>query len=139
MKHKQNSNLVKCAFGTLAVCLGSAVWLFLAWSAGNRTKTWTPTLADIEFNDVVTTRRGQPAGWRTTITYTVDGQGFKAVVDEYLIGKEATVFVNPDDPRQVVGKTGARIQDMGYPLIITIGSGLFAIALLLIAFSPKDD
>ena len=61
------------------------------------------------------------------------------IVDEYLVGKTATVYVNPSDPTDVVGKPGARIQNLGRPVILTVGSGLFAVVLLLIAFSPKED
>ena len=131
--------MAKYALGTLIVFMASAIWLFLAWSSGNKTTEWTPVNAQIVANDMEETIRGRPAGWLTTITYSVDGNQYEAVVDEYLLGKQATVYVNPVDASQVVGKSGARIQDLGRPIIATVGSGLFAIVLLLIAFSPKED
>jgi hypothetical protein len=131
--------MAKYAFGTLLAFVASAIWLFLAWSNGNKTTAWTPVTAQIVSNDMQETVRGRPAGWLTTIKYSVNGNQYEAVVDEYLVGKEATVYVNPSDETEVVGKAGARIQDMGRPIIATVGSGLFAIVLLLIAFSPKED
>ena len=131
--------MAKYALGTLAVFIVSAVWLFLAWSSGSKTNDWDPTTAQIVANNVQESLGGRPSGWLTTITYEIDGNQYETVVDEYLIGKEATVFVNPDDPTDVVGKAGARMQNMGRPIIATVGSGLFAIVLLLIAFSPKED
>lgn len=131
--------MAKYAFGTLVVFIASAIWLFLTWSSGNKTNDWNPTTAKIVSNGTQETIGGRTIGWLTTITYTVDGNQYEAGVDEYLVGKEATVFVNPADPREVVGKAGARIQDMGRPIIATVGSGLFAVVLMLIAFSPKED
>lgn len=131
--------MAKYAFGTLAIFIASSIWLCLAWSNGNKTAGWNPTTAQIIGNDMQESIRGRPAGWLTTITYMVDGNQYQTVVDEYLIGEEATVFVDPEDPTNVVGKAGARIQDMGRPMIATVGSGLFALVLLLIAFSPKED
>jgi hypothetical protein len=135
--------MVKYALGTLLVFLASSTWLFLAWSSGNKTNDWTPTPAKVirnEMQESINSRgRTRPAGWLTTIEYEVDKVQYEAIVDEYLVGNEATVFVNPENPADVAGKAGARIQDMGRPMVATIGSGLFAIVLLLIAFSPKDD
>ncbi len=131
--------MVKYALGTLVVFIASSIWLFIAWSNGNKTNAWTPTVAQVVSNRVQRTFRRRPTGWLTTITYTVDDDQYEAVVDENLLGKEVTVFVNPADPTAVVGKAGARIQDLFRPIIATAGSGLFAIALLLIAFSPKED
>lgn len=131
--------MAKYALGTLVVFLASSTWLYLAWANGNKTNDWDATTAQIISNDVQETSDGQPAGWLTTIAYVVDGTEYYADVDEYLIGDSATVYVNPDDPAEVVGRAGARIQDMGWPIIATFGSGLFAVVLLLIAFSPKDQ
>ncbi len=131
--------MTKYALGTLAVFIISSVWLFVAWSSGNKTKSWIPAPAQVLKNDVRKTRRGKLAGWLTTVVYEVNGIQYEAVVDEYLVGDDVTVFVNPENPMDVVGKSGARIQDLGRPIIATVGSGLFAIVLLLIAFSPKDD
>ncbi len=85
------------------------------------------------------TIRGKPAGWLTEVSYEVDGIPYEAVVEEYLVGNEAPIYVNPEDPADVVGKQGARIRDLAKPLIAAVGSGLFAIVLLLIALSPKED
>lgn len=131
--------MAKYAFGTLVIFIASSIWLFLAWASGNKTNNWDPVTATIIKNDMQETIRGRPAGWLTTITYDVGEIQYEAVVDEYLIGKEATVYVNPNDPTDVVGKAGARIQDMVRPIIATVASGLFAVVLLLIAFSPKED
>ncbi|MEZ6094943.1 MAG: DUF3592 domain-containing protein [Pirellulaceae bacterium] len=131
--------MAKYALGTLAVFVASAIWLYLAWASGNQTNSWNPTAAKVISNDTQKTIGGRPAGWLTTITYDVDGQTYKADVDEYLVGNQVTVYVNPNDPTEVVGKAGARIQDMGRPIIATVGSGLFGVVLLLIALSPKED
>lgn len=131
--------MLKYALCTMAIFIASLAWLYTAWSFGNRTKSWTPVTAEILDNDMQETVTGEPAGWITTISYTVDELQYEADVDEYLVGKEATVFVNPEDPKQVVGKSGARIQDMVYPMAASIGSGLFSIVLLMIRLSPKED
>ena len=131
--------MAKYALGTLVVFILSAGWLFLAWSSGNKTNSWDPTTAQIVENGIQETITGQTAGWLTTITYSVDGIEYVADVDEYLIGKDVTVFVNPEDPMDVVGKAGPRMQDMGRPMLATVASGLLAVVLLLIAFSPKED
>jgi hypothetical protein len=73
------------------------------------------------------------------VNYTVDGVVYLAVVDEYLVGSNQEVFVDPNNPASVVGKQGATIQATAYPLIATVGSGLFAVFLILIAVSPKGD
>lgn len=139
--------MAKFGFGTLCVFALSAVWLMFAWSNGNRTQSWDPTTAKVISNDVQKRRivdnrgigRNAGTGWLTEISYIVDGVEYEAIVDEYLIGNEVTVFVNPSDPTEVVGKAGVRIQDMFWPLLVMIASGLFAVVLLLIAFSPKED
>lgn len=135
--------MAKYLAATFIVFVASAIWLFMAWSGGNKTKSWVPTTAKILKNDMSEIRgeygRTQPAGWLTTISYTVGGNKYETVVDEYLVGSEATVFVDPNDPTRVVGKSGATVQAMGRPLLATIGSGLFGVLLLLIGLSPKDD
>lgn len=133
--------LVKAALGTLAVFLASSIWLYLAWSHGNRTHAWTAVPADVINNDMKESlhSRSQPRGWLTTVAYTVDGQEYVAVIEEYLVGSNQQVFVDPDDPTSVVGKQGPTIQAMGRPIIATVGSGLFAVVLVLIAVSPKED
>ncbi len=131
--------MIKYAFGTLVVFIASSIWLFVAWTDGNKTSSWNPTPAQVLKNDARETLRGKPAGWLTTIAYEVNGTPYEAVVDDYLVGNNVTVFVNPENPSDVVGKSGARIQDLGRPIIATVGSGLFAVVLLLVAFSPKDN
>ena len=135
----RNVEMVKYALGTLVVFIGSSIWLYLAWANGNETNGWDAVPAQVVSNSARKTVRGRPSGWLTTITYEVDEIQYEAVVDEYLVGKTATVYVNPSDPTDVVGKPGARIQNLGRPVILTVGSGLFAVVLLLIAFSPKED
>ena len=130
---------MKYAFVTVVVFLISAIWLFSAWSGGNKTNHWTPVPAQILSNDTQDSIRGRPAGWLTTIAYQFNGLQYETVVDEYLLGESATVYVDPNGPTMVVGKPGARMQDMGRPLIATVASGLFALVLILIAFSPKED
>ena len=135
--------VVKAALGTLVIFLGSSIWLYLAWSHGNRTNQWTAVPAVIIKNDVQESNydrsdtRG-PMGWKTTVKYTVDGIEHEAVVDEYLIGSNQEVFVDPNNPASVVGKQGATIQATAYPLVATVASGLFALVLVLIAVSPKE-
>ena len=134
--------MAKYALGTLAVFLISSVWLFFAWSNGNKTTSWKEIDAQLLGVEVQETIRGRPAGYLSFVSYEVTGVEYEAVVDEHLYGDEdgnTKVFIDPDDASQVVGLTGPRMQDMGRPLIATIGSGLFAIVLLLIAFSPKED
>ncbi len=131
--------MAKYAFGTFVVFVASSLWLYFAWSSGSKTSEWTPTTAQVISTDVDRTVRRRIEGWLTTITYSVEGVQYEAVVDEFLDGKTATVYVNPANPAQVVGKAGVRVQDLGRPIIATVGSGLFAVVLLLIAFSPKED
>ena len=133
--------LIKTALGTLTVFFGSAIWLFIAWSNGNRTNQWKKVPAVVIKNDVQESAddRHQPLGWKTTVTYTVAGKDYSAIVDEYLVGGNQVVYVDPNDPTSVVGKPGPTIQAMARPLIATAGSGLFAIVLILIAVSPKEE
>ena len=132
--------MAKFTFVAFVVFLASVAWLIISWRAGNKTKSWDATTAEVLKNDAQTTRHGrQPRGWLTTISYSVDGTEYVAKVDEYLLGKSVTVYVNPHNPSEVVGKAGARIQDMFMPIIATAGSGLFLVVLGLMIFSPKDD
>jgi len=131
--------MLKYALCTSVIFVASLLWLYVTWSFGNVTKSWDPVTAQILDNDMRETIDGSPAGWITTISYTIDDTEYETRVDEYLVGKEATVYVNPDDPSDVVGKAGTRIQDMVYPLALSVGSSLFSIVLLMIAFSPQED
>lgn len=127
------------AVGTLVLFFASSCWLYLTWSHANRTTRWKPVSATVVANGVQETMDGQLAGWATTIAYEIDGARYEAVVDEYLIGNQVTVYVNPQDAREVVATVGARMQDLGRPIVVTVGCGLFAIVLVLIALSPRED
>jgi hypothetical protein len=131
--------MTKYAFLTIVAFIASSIWLYFAWAHANRTNGWTP--APAKFVSIEKQRRShnRAAQLLSRVSYSFDGQKYEAVVDEYLIGNEITVYVNPDDPSEVVGVAGARMQDVGRPLVFTIASGLFAVVLVLIAFSPKED
>lgn len=131
--------LRKAAVATTLVFIASSIWLFLAYSNGARTNDWPPVPADIQGNGVERTANGQTRGLTTVVKYQVDGVEYEAVVDEYLVGKGAEVYVNPSDPSEVVGKRGPTLQMMFRPIVVTGATGLFAIVLALIALSPKDD
>ena len=129
---------------TLLLTVLSCSWLYLAYSNGNRTKNWTSVPAVVTENGAVTGSdiRGRRRGvksWLTAIAYSVDGETYDAVIDDYLVGSEAVVFVNPDNPEEVVGKTGPKMEDTFYPLVATAFTVCLSVVILLIAFSPKDD
>ena len=130
--------IAKAALGTLVVVLVSSVWLYMAWSNGNRTSSWAAVAAHVENNDIEKNARGRMQGWATTVSYTVDGVEYVAVVEDYLVGT-TEVYVDPNDPTAVVGVRGASLRDYGRPLLLTVGASLFAVVLTLIALSPKDD
>lgn len=131
--------LVKTALMTLLVFSVSAVWLYVVWSAGNETNNWTRVTAVVLENEIDETLSGRPRGWATTIGYTFDGIDYVAVIDDYLVGGGNDVYVDPADPTRVVGVKGASLKTMGRPLIVVVGSGLFAVVLMLIALSPKEE
>ena len=111
----------------------------MTWIAGSKIHSWSPTQANVTKIDVEEPFEGEIQGWQTTIEYTIDGKPYEADIDEYLIGNDVTVYVYPKDPTDVVGKPGFRIQDGFIPIVATVFSGLFVVALLLIKFSPKDS
>ncbi len=77
-------------------------------------------------------------GFVSTIEYQYDGVDYKSKLPEYKLGK-IEVFVNPLEPTEVVAERGATMVTLARPIIGTVGSGLFAIVLVLIYFSPKED
>jgi len=136
--------MLKLAFsGALVLSLVSGAWLYQAYSYGNRTTQWPAVSAMVTDNaaEVSATRPGRRGvkSWATSVTYTVDGVEYNAVLDDYLVGNNATVYVNPENPREAVGETGPRMQDTFYPIVATAFSGCLALVIALIAFSPKDD
>ncbi len=131
--------LIKSAVMTCFVFLASFAWLYFSWSSANETNNWTRVTAVVLENEVDETLSGRPRGWATTIAYTVDGVDYVSVIDDYLVGGGNDVYVDPTDPARVVGVKGASLKTVGRPLIVVVGSGLFALVLLLIAFSPKED
>lgn len=131
--------MAKYALGTLFVFILSSIWLIVAISRGNDTHTWTPVEATVvEARAQRSIQRG-PKRILTTIEYSFDGIEYKTTLAEILVGSRVTVYVNPEAPTDVVGEQGFQVQVYGRPLIATIGSGLFAVVLLLIAFSPKEE
>lgn len=124
---------------TCVVFAASLAWLFMTRAHCNRTHEWVNIKASVLKNDVHKSSDGNIEGWATTVQYRVDDVQYEAVVDEYLVGNTVDVFVDPKDPTSVVGIQGAPIQKMLPPIIVTVGSGLFGIVLLLVAMSPKDD
>lgn len=131
--------MTKYAFLTIVAFIASLLWLYFAWAHANRTNGWTPAPAKVISIDKQRRRHGRPAQLLSRVSYSFEGKKYEAIVDEYLLDQEVTVYVNPDDPSEVVGVAGARMQDVGRPLIFTIASGLFAVVLVLIAYSPKED
>ena len=83
-------------------------------------------------------QRRKFGGFVSTIEYQFDGVDFEAKLPEYKLG-EIEVFVNPFEPTEVVAERGATMVTLARPIIGTVGSGLFAIVLVLICFSPKEE
>ncbi|MEL7496604.1 MAG: DUF3592 domain-containing protein [Planctomycetota bacterium] len=131
--------MLKYAVLTMIVFLGSLIWLIAALSGDNQTHQWAPVEAKVLDSQMLRTVSGRASGIEVLILYNYEGQDYEAVLDDYVVGTTGTVFVNPADPTQVVGEQGPRVQSYGRPLIATLASGLFAIVLCLIAFSPKED
>lgn len=131
--------IAKTAIGTSVVFLACLGWLGMTWIHGNRTNDWNVVPATVVHNDMYETELGRPDGWATTVRYRVANVDYETVVDEYLIGDDVNIFVDPKDATSVVGKPGARIQSLGAPLIATVGSGLFGLILIMIAIIPKED
>ena len=75
----------------------------------------------------------------TRVKYMVGSKVYHAVVDEYLLGDEVTIYFDPDDPKDIVGKTGATLQATWFPIMLCVASGVFGLVLLIIKFSPKED
>lgn len=131
--------MAKYALGTLFVFFLSGIWLFVAISRGNDTHSWTPVEARVTEARAQRSLGRGPKRILTTIEYSIDGIEYETTLAEILVGTNVTVYVNPSDPTDVVGEPGFQVQMYGRPLLATIGSGLFAVVLLLIAFSPKED
>lgn len=116
-----------------------ALWLYFAWVDGQRTVNWPAVQAK---SLGVRSERGFGNELRdlaTQVEYKVGSKVYQAVVDEYLLGDEVTIYVNPDDPKDIVGKTGATLQATWFPIMLCIVSGVFGLVLLIIKFSPKED
>ena len=131
--------MLKYCIGALIVFAVSSTWLFFAISYGNATKSWTPTPAQVGTTETSRNLGGRRAGIHAHVTYVVNGITYEGLVDNFLVSGTGTIYVNPNDPTQIVGIRGANIQHFGRPMIATIGSGLFLVVLGLIAFSPKED
>ena len=131
--------MVKALVVTFLVFVLSACWLYFAWARGERTNDWIVT--DAKSLGITKARRDELSDieWATRVEYAMNGKVYQGVVFEYLLGEQVIVYVNPDDPTEVVGKTGASGQMTLAPLLITVASGLFGIVLLLVKLSPKDD
>lgn len=82
---------------------------------------------------------GKKRGAISKIRYQVEGEEFEATLNDLVYGPKATVYVNPNDPTQVVAKRGVTTKSVARPMILTVASGLFGVVLCLIAFSPKED
>ena len=136
--------LAKAAVGTLAVFLFCIGWLYVAWSHGNKSLDWVQVKANITGVSEEETllpnamQRRKFGGFVSTIEYQFDGVDFEAKLPEYKLG-EIEVFVNPFEPTEVVAERGATMVTLARPIIGTVGSGLFAIVLVLICFSPKEE
>ena len=118
-----------------AACL---FWLAIEYSRGQQTYQWQPVRGAVtDVKAIQYPGSTEPYGWETTVVYHVDGVQYKSELDEYLIGDDVVVFVNPQDHTDVVGKAGPAVQNMFYPILATTFSGLLAIVMALIAFSPK--
>ncbi len=131
--------MLKYFIGSLVLFLVSAVWFFGAMSEGWKTNSWTAVEAHIGQSEAPRNINGRRTSVKTLVRYKVAGQSFEAYVDDLLVAGRGTVYVNPEDPTQVVGNPGPNLQHYGRPMIITIASGLFVIVLGLIAFSPKEE
>lgn len=129
----------KAAIGTVVVFVASLTWLLLAYSNGTRTNSWTPVQAEVLGNSVDRSAAGRTRGMTTAVMYRIDGVEYECVVDEYLVGKSAEIYVNPENSAEAVGKRGATLQTMFRPIVVTGATGLFAVVLVLIALSPKED
>ena len=132
--------MTKYLAGSVFAFIACLVWLAVTWNAGNRTNSWLRVSANVVKNDVESSvDDNEFYGWKTTIEYSVNGKRYEAIVDEYLIGENVAVYVNPDNPSAVVGKPGFRIQDGFKPIVATVFFGLFSLVLLLIKLSPRDS
>lgn len=131
--------IAKAAIGTLVVFLICGGWLYLAWSDGNRSNDWVRVDAEVtNISQEKTTRRRGLSGFVSTVVYQFDGADYESKLPEYKVGKIA-IFVNPHDPNEITAEKGATMVTLGRPIIGTVGSGLFAVVLLLIYLSPKED
>lgn len=136
--------LAKAAVGTLAVFLFCIAWLYVAWSHGNKSLDWVQVEANVTGVSEEETllpnamQRRRFGGFVSTIEYKFDGIDFESKLPEYKLGK-IEVFVNPDEPTEVVAERGATMVTLARPIVGTVGSGLFAVVLVLICFSPKEE
>ena len=132
--------MLRWFFAALSVFVISAVWLFYVLNQDYATYDWTSVPAT--YGTSTAERSGVRARRKnihTSVKYLFDGVEYEGWVDDFIVEGSGTVYVNPDDPTEVVGVQGPNLQHYGRPLIFTIVSGLFLIVLGLIAFSPSDD
>ena len=76
--------------------------------------------------------------WTATVDYSVDGQNFTETMHNLPFGA-TEIYVDPNDPTNVVGERGATLRALFVPVIAVTATALFLIVLLLIKFSPSDD
>lgn len=131
--------MLKYTLCALGVFVASSIWLVITMMQGYSTQDWQPVPAQIEQSETAKNLSGRSKSVRTTVTYMIGGETYTRDVDDFLVGGSGTVYVNPEDPSQVVGERGPNLQHYGRPMIIAITSGIFLIALGLIALSPKED
>ncbi|MDB4534665.1 DUF3592 domain-containing protein [Vicingaceae bacterium] len=137
-----NVKLAFYAYMTFVVAIICATWVGFAIVNGNKTYDWQPTKAKVvkigQKRGAI--QRNTFAGFYAVVKYQFESKEYTVTLyDEYKPESETTVYVNPDDPSQIVADQGPQFRDMGIPVIVGSVALLFGIALVMIKLSPKED
>ena len=119
--------------------LGSVLLLLAVWQYQRRTLNWNAVQMEIASSDIARFRERRAGRiWTATVDYSVDGQNFTETMHNLPFGA-TEIYVDPNDPTNVVGERGATLRALFVPVIAVTATALFLIVLLLIKFSPSDD
>ena len=131
--------LRKTFLGTILAFLASVLLFFAVWQYQRRTLTWSPVQIEITSSKIAHFRESRTGRvWTATVDYSFDGKNYTKTIHDLPFGA-TQVYVDPDDPSNVVGERGATVRALFVPIIAISATGLFGFVLILIKLSPSDD
>lgn len=138
MPHTRSTKIAIGIAGTIISFAVFGIWFHLARTNANRSLDWPAVPAQVTSHSDARDYRGRVDRPTTTVVYAFNGKSYSVILDVYQLD-EMEVYVNPEDPSEVRADRGATMVDLGYPLVGLVLSGLFALFLAMVCFSPKDE